>query len=78
MRKIPLKDAEEIKLQLIQAILAGHAVRFSAEPSPVGQPLVVTVELVFDPSILRKVSELNSELNNKRRLAAAARKRKTA
>jgi hypothetical protein len=62
MPKIAWEDRTEVKLQLIHAIIAGQALSYSAwgAAGPEDAPRI-SIELEFDPSILRKLNELHKE-----------------
>ena len=70
MPKIALKDRTYIKIELIHAVISGQVTSFSVASIDEGMPRRISIELEFDPAIMKTLAK------HANRMAARISKRK--
>jgi len=59
MTKIPPKDHTAVKLELIQAVMAGRVTGYCFDETKIGQLQRLTLQLDFDPSLMTRLAEID-------------------
>lgn len=56
MTKISPRDHTAVKLELIQAVMAGRVTGYCIDATKIGQPARLTLQLDFDPSLMTRLA----------------------